>query len=132
MRIRVEIPIDENGPKSVQELLSCLTRIWARHHATRPLPSLYGSGIVYQTEPNVGEYEVWKRPMETFEDGWGDCDDLTLYRCVELICGGRGATPQTIAQRSALGVKMHVRVEHPNGTVEDPSLILPWRKFETL
>ena len=124
MRIAVEIPIDENGAKSVQELLTVLVRIWARHHKTRPLPPLHGSGIRYQEEPNIGKCEVWKKPIETYEDGWGDCDDLTLYRCVELQVAGENAQPQTVAQRSAVGTKMHVRVRRGNTSIEDPSIDL--------
>lgn len=125
MIIHVEIPIDEDGPKSVQELMQVLVRIWTRYHSKpgRALPSLYSSGIIYQPESNVGQYEQWKRPMQTYEDGHGDCDDLTLYRTVELRCRGIDAHPQTLAQRLASGTKMHERVV-VGGSVEDPSIIL--------
>jgi hypothetical protein len=124
MQIRLEIPIDENGARSVQELLTCLVRIWARYHAKHPLPPLYERGVRYQEEPNAGQYEDWKSPMRTFEDGWGDCDDLTLYRCVELMCGGEKALPQTLAQHLEIGTKMHVRVRRGAGQIEDPSLLV--------
>ena len=125
MRIVCDIPIDEDGPRAAKELLDCLARIWARRMRRVPMPLLYGSGIRYQLEPNAGTFEQWKSPIQTFESGWGDCDDLTIYRVAELLARGeRGAEAQVLAVTTPLGVKMHARVWRGTGVAEDPSILL--------
>jgi hypothetical protein len=132
MRVRCEIPIDEVGAHSIRELLDALSTIWARYLAKHPLPSLYSSGIRFQTEPNVGEYEDWKTPHQTFEDGWGDCDDLVLYRLAELRAAGERATVVVMRRKGTR--KFHVLVRRGNRQLEDPSLEVmkqarhPWAK----
>jgi hypothetical protein len=127
VRIVLEIPIDEDGPRAVKDLLDALAVIWARRLRRVPLPPLYSSGIYYAEEENIGKFEDWQSPSRTFELGKGDCDDLVLYRVAELQAAGERATVQCLAQRSAIGVKMHVRVRRANGVEEDPSVILTRR-----
>lgn len=124
MRVVLEIPIDENGPRAVKELLDTLAAIWARSLRAQPLPPLYSTGIGYREEENAGLYEDWQSPRRTFERGLGDCDDLVLYRVAELQAAGERASVQCLAQRSSVGVKMHVRVRRQDGREEDPSVIL--------
>lgn len=123
MRIVLDIPIDEDGPRSVKELLDTLIRIWGRRMRRFPLPPLYGSGIVFRPDPKAGVEERWHSPARTFELGCGDCDQLLLYRGAELVAAGEDASCQCIAQRTAVGTKMHVRMRRGNGTLEDPSVI---------
>lgn len=125
MRIVLEVPIDEDGPRSVKELLDTLIRIWGRRMRRFPLPRLYGgSGIVFRPDPRAGIEERWHSPVKTFELGCGDCDQLVLYRGAELVAAGEDATSQCLALRGPIGTKMHVRVRRANGAVEDPSIVL--------
>lgn len=124
MRIVCDIPIDEDGPRAAKELLDCLARIWARRMRRVPFPKLYSAGIRYRIEPNAGTFEQWKSPVQTFESGWGDCDDLTIYRVAELLAVGEGAESQVVSQTTPIGIRMHARVARGNGAEEDPSIIL--------
>lgn len=124
MRIVIDIPIDQDGPRAVKELLDALIRFWGRRMRRHPLPPLYQSGIVFRPDPSAGVEENWRSPVVTFEHGSGDCDQLVLYRGAELQAAGEDATSQCMAQRSPIGTKMHVRVRRANGLVEDPSVLL--------
>lgn len=86
------------------------------------LPPLYKSGVEYRPEPNRGSgVEDFADPWTCNHRGWGDCDDLVIWRLAELIASGeRCPAPQV---RRA-GARMHVLVRRANGTVEDPSKIL--------
>jgi hypothetical protein len=132
MHVRCEIPIDEVGAHSIRELLDTLSTIWARYLAKHPLPALYSSGIRFQPEPNVGQYEDWKTPHQTLEDGWGDCDELVLYRLAELRSRGERATVVVMRRRGTR--KFHVLIRRANRQLEDPSLEVqkqarhPWAK----
>lgn len=129
MRVVIDIPIDEDGPTAVKELLDTLIRIWGRRMQKFPLPPLYRSGIIFAADPKAGVEESWRPPYKTFEAGRGDCDQLVLYRGAELWASGEtGVASQCMAQRSPVGTKMHVRVRRANGLVEDPSIILTPRK----
>lgn len=122
MHVRCEIPIDEVGAYSIRELLDALATIWARYLAKHPLPGLYSSGIRFQKEPNAGQYEDWKTPHQTLEDGWGDCDDLVIYRAAELRASGERAS--VVVMRRKGTSKFHVLIRRGNGQLEDPSLVV--------
>lgn len=124
MRIVLDVPIDEDGPRAVKELLDTLIRIWGRRLRRFPLPPLYRSAIIFRPDPRAGVEERWRSPVETFEEGEGDCDQLTLYRGAELVASGENATVQCLAKRSAIGTKMHVLVRRGDGRLEDPSILL--------
>lgn len=120
MRIVCDIPIDENGARAVWLMLEALVAVWAPYLKANPLPPLYESGVRYQAEPNAGEYEDFKSPLRTYAEGWGDCDDLIIYRCAELRAAGELATVQCM--RKVGTSRMHVRVRRQNGLLEDPSI----------
>lgn len=122
MRIVVEIPIDGEGPRSIKELMDCLIGIWGRYLARNPFPKLYAVRPRYQQEPNAGEYEVWKSPAQTFESGWGDCDDLVLWRGAELVAIGEDASCQCQYVRGVGTLRMHVKIRRGDRRVEDPSV----------
>lgn len=85
------------------------------------LPPLYKAGIRFQQEPNHGSgFEDWALPNVVYARGWGDCDDLVIYRLWELHCQGVHAT----CNAEWVGNGVHVRVRLPNGTIEDPSILL--------
>lgn len=90
----------------------------------RPLPRLYEAGIVYRREPlhKGSRRERWQTPWETLRLGHGDCEDLAIYRTVELRRQGEiGAKVVVIRQNKAL---FHAVVRRADGTIEDPSKIL--------
>jgi hypothetical protein len=86
-----------------------------------PLPPLYLSGIRYALEPNHGQgWEDFANPWTTLSRGAGDCDDLILYRLVELLLQGEHAH----CRAEWLGNAVHVVIRRGNGEREDPSALL--------
>lgn len=83
------------------------------------VPSLYGSGVRYRSEPD-GE-ENWQTAAETLSRGFGDCEDLAAWRVAELQEQGVAARVRVLVMRPGL---WHVVVEHPEGWIEDPSAFL--------
>jgi len=122
MRIAIEIPSGPGLHATVRAICQILAQCWGSALREHPITPLYSSGVRYQPEPNAGDYEVFKRPEETLHDGWGDCDDLVIYRVAELRAKGENASVQIMRVRGT--GRMHVRVRRANGSVEDPSLIL--------
>jgi transglutaminase-like putative cysteine protease len=89
----------------------------------RNLPCLYKSGIRYAPEPGHGTgVEDFAQPWQTYARGEGDCDDLVIYRVSWLKSRGIRATV-TVADFGGMG-DQHVQVRLPDGTIEDPSVIL--------
>jgi hypothetical protein len=85
------------------------------------LPPLYESGVVYRLEASHGEgLEDFALPSTTYARGWGDCDDLVLWRVAELRAGGERAT----VRADYLDGEVHVQVRRASGALEDPSRIL--------
>lgn len=120
MKVVTSIPIEgPSGASAVRAVLNAIAYAWAPELRARPLPPLYGSGIRYQLEPNLGQYEDFKSPYETFESGWGDCDDLVIYRVAELVANGERAMVQSMRLRGTS--RFHVRVRRASGAEEDPS-----------
>lgn len=83
---------------------------------SRGVPPLYESGVRFQMEPNHGRFEEFALPWTTWERGWGDCDDLVIWRIAELP----GATCAT----KWLGNEFHVQVRLRSGKIEDPAIRL--------
>ena len=73
----------EHGMVVLKTLLRALTQInedWLRR--IPDLPLLYQSGVRYQREEKGKE--EWTDCVETYERGWGDCEDLVCWRVAEL------------------------------------------------
>lgn len=81
------------------------------------LPILYNSHIRYRNDPG----EVWQDPHLTAELGYADCEDLSLYRALELR--GHGYPAACKVYRAAPRM-MHVIVDRLDGRYEDPSRML--------
>jgi hypothetical protein len=124
----------------IRAILQTLANSYAKRMAKDPLPPLYESGIVFRPEPWAGSgTEDWASPYTAIQRGWGDCDDLVVYRAAELIAQGEPAT--IVATWLAGTKKHHVLIRRgfpatkylkkwpgpkgvPNNNLEDPSLVL--------
>lgn len=85
------------------------------------LPPLYASGVRYALEPNHGQgWEDFANPWTTLLRRKGDCDDLILYRLVELLLAGERAH----CRAEWVGNAVHVVIRRANGEPEDPSVLL--------
>lgn len=84
------------------------------------LPILYTSGVRYRTDYG----EDWQAPSDTASLGYGDCEDLCLYRCIELRTHGHPARCKVYRSAPRL---LHVIVDRMDGRFEDPSRALGMR-----
>jgi len=93
------------------------------------LPPLHRSGVRYQPEPTYGQgFEEFALPFETRARGFGDCDDLVMWRLAELMLSGEDAG----CRCEWNGPRMHVLVRRSSrpfiwlppsdGREEDPSI----------
>lgn len=105
-------------------LLDGLARGYCPYVAVNPLPPLYGSGIVYRSDPKHGSgVERFANPWQVVKRGRGDCNDLVLYRLVELyFANERPTLDHTRADWD--GGEIHVLIRRADGSQEDPSRIL--------
>ena len=53
-----------------------------------------------------------------------DCDNLSVLRCAELRLGGIEAVPYIVWREGPRGPTYHALVRWPDGTSEDPSILL--------
>lgn len=88
------------------------------------LPSLYRSGVKFRHAPEHGSGREWfSSPLATFRRGFGDCDQLVIWRIAELRAAGVPASCRAIW----IGNSLHVQVRRRKGSrkwIEDPSVIL--------
>jgi len=112
------------NPQDAISLLSVLADIYARGIKQEPVPRLYDSAITYREEPNSGSgFEQWDDPWTVAKRGWGDCDDLILYRLAELRSLGERAGVSLLQKEGTH--RWHAQIRRRSGTrYEDPSLIL--------
>lgn len=86
-------------------------------------PALYDSRVIYKPEIDT---EEWQDIPTTLERGFGDCEDLAIYRCADLrYFEGIHALPYVTWRTTPRGnTILHALVRYPNGLVEDPSRAL--------
>lgn len=97
--------------------LVVVNRDWMlRHPGT---PDLYDSHVIYKPEDGT---EIWQDIPTTLELGYGDCEDLAVYRCGVLQAKGILATPLITWRQVGGRTVYHALVKWPDGKVEDPSL----------
>lgn len=113
--------------RNIRKVIFAIAESWVEQLKKQPLPPLYKSGVRYQAEPADYPCEVFSDPYSTFLEGWGDCDDLVIWRIAEVLAAGGDAYPQAI--RKIGTTRYHVAVRHANGDQEDPSIILYPGKF---
>ena len=82
-----------------------------------PFPELYSSGVIYREEDTPDGVEEFTFPWTTHERGWGDCDDLCIWRLADLLTAGEKASCSVQFR----GQQLHVQIRRANGTIEDPS-----------
>lgn len=108
------------SPSEWEFLLNALKKVYvlkSKLSGDENLPQLYLSGIKYKRERG----ERWQNPHETYTKRAGDCEDLALYRAVELC--KRGIDASIRIYRTGSG-SYHAIVEiHPD-IYEDPSRLL--------
>ena len=87
-----------------------------------PLPALYTSSVQYAPEPWSGSgVEEFADPWTVLARGWGDCDDLVIYRAAELLAAGYPAHARILHLKGTS--RYHTQVFRDfDGQVEDPSL----------
>jgi hypothetical protein len=94
----------------------------------RPITPLYKSSIRYQAEPWAGQgVEEFADPWTVLSRGWGDCDDLVIYRGGELIANGYPCHAQVIHNTTLNKYHTQLRRDFGPRCVEDPCLKLMGR-----
>lgn len=126
MRIILELPGTGRAlMRPAQKILQACAEAYAEEFKSRPLVPLYDSHVCFRPEPWQGlGTEEWASPYDVYDRGWGDCDDLSLIRCGQLLATGENAN---IVEAWRVGSKSHhffVRRYGPDGPFEDPSAIL--------
>jgi len=114
------------------ELMAAMARvglICEQDHG-RPAPGLYESvragKVVFAPEPYT-DGDHFDLPGFVLKRGWGDCDDLVIWRLVECWRHGeRNAKPAVVWREETR--KYHARVRRGDGTLEDPTLQVPHLK----
>lgn len=105
-------------------LLGALTAadvLYLRAH--RDAPALYRAGVRYRAERFPRE--EWRGIAALHEEREGDCEDLACARSAELIVrAARAARPVFRWRRLGRLSVYHILVRHPDGSIEDPSLLL--------
>lgn len=136
--LRAAIVIPVRGPAGLAFVLEHLVALNAATLTHSPrIPAIYQSGVRYAREsdlartgrdvagidPRSGEVEErFNHLSRVLEIGAGDCDDLACWRAAELRVR-HGIAAQAVPYRTR-GGSYHVVVRYPDGTIEDPSIIL--------
>ncbi len=68
--------------------------------------------------------EIFRDIPAILKKGQVDCDNLATWRVAELRCAGVEAVPYIIWRETPRGTTYHALLRWPDGTSEDPSLIL--------
>lgn len=124
MRIAIETGHQNSRQfaQTVRALLEALV-MQARVEVKQTGP-LYRVNPRYENEP-AGK-DSFKTPLLVAHARKGDCAHFSLWRVAELRNAGIAATFDIWIQdpRDGTGRTFHVRVRLPDGSVEDPSIVL--------
>lgn len=88
---------------------------WLAEHDVPGLYDLGAAGLVRYVQEPRGQ-ERWLTVPQVIMAGGGDCEDLAAWRAAEV--------PGAMAVPFRTDGGMHVVVQMPDGTVEDPSIVL--------
>lgn len=123
MRIVIDTPEgdDETEAELVRGILEGAIYGAAPSFRRMQLPRLAESGIIFQEDPEYGTgIERFNLPWETLAKGWGDCNDLIVYRGCELIVYDRC---KPTVRCLWLAENLHVQLRRRRGAKpEDPSI----------
>jgi hypothetical protein len=110
-----------------------LARIDYDHLRAYPTtPRLYQSGVRYYDDSHI---ECWQNTCRVQEDHWqdvqtcllkgyADCEDLCCWLVAQYWLDDIAALPFPVRQASKGAQLWHIQVLLPDGTIEDPSLLL--------
>jgi hypothetical protein len=126
--------------KPILEALVMADQLYLRTHH---VPPIYESGVRYKEEPmnravlgalggaasSTYRIEEFAAIPAIIERGWGDCDDVSPWRCAELRENGEHAKIRVQWKKNPeSGQKLfHIVVRRADGRIEDPSLLLGMR-----
>ena len=122
-------PVDRAESHQVLEiLLNALFQIdmaYLRNHPNTP--RIYQAGVRYQEE--VAPQEDWRDIPTCLRERTLDCEEAACWRAAELnVRDGIKAVPIYSFRTLPNGdVVYHIRVQYPNGQIEDPSRVLGMR-----
>lgn len=111
--VTIGVPV---APDYFRAMGNAMVRVAALDLRRRPGRSLYRAGVRYQRE-RPG-YEAWRLPSQVRASGYGDCEDLAIWRVAELRARGVPARFDVVRAGPRL---WHAVVRLPDGTIEDPS-----------
>lgn len=137
------ITIDSPDPLEVQASIAYHLRglvqsnrlIMRREH----IPPIYSSGVLYMPEVWAAEMQSVSNCREAWHRGWVECKGAAAWLCaqhieatgderfdLEVDSKDRPTDPLGVGLLPRDGVVRvwHVRVRHPSGKLEDPSLKL--------
>lgn len=116
---------------SIRDTILTQAKIWGREMVRRPLKPFYEYNIRYRPEPLSAEAEEWVDPYTVVKRGYGDCDDLVIFRLGQILIEYNydfddmyailPAWPK-VADDIDSG-NYHVFIGFPDGNYEDPAKI---------
>lgn len=114
---------------AMQWVIMALAEAWAEALQEKPLPKLYSTKTKYRPEPLGALCEEWVDPYTTHKRGYGDCDDLVIWRLAEILNekgykpsdGARNAPAWPAIARVRGTGRYHVVIRHRDGSLEDPA-----------
>ena len=116
---------------SIRDSILAQARVWAREMLRHPLRDFYSYNIKYKPEPVDSLAEEWVDPYTVVKRGYGDCDDLVIFRLAQILINSgfdldsmTAILPAWPAVAREIGTgRYHVVIGFPNGTHEDPAKI---------
>lgn len=119
LRFTMGVPVDADYFRALGNAMVKVARLDLKRR--RP-GRLYRAGVRYRRE-RPGQ-EAWRLPSQVAASGYGDCEDLAIWRTAELQREGIPARFEVIRAGPRL---WHAVVRLPDGRIEDPSKRLGMR-----
>ena len=96
----------------INELLKCLTKLKVNEETVKIITHFLHGIEIFRDIPTL------------YKRGHGDCDNIASARAAELRLAGIKASPYITWRERWNGTTYHALVRWPDGTSEDPSLLL--------